>query len=76
MFFWTAEKAKSNFEKYERKMDRKELKAILLSIDKASKEGYNVLEWDARIREGVIYLLENAGYEVDRIAKERYAIYW
>lgn len=76
MFFWTAERAKSNCEKYEKRMDRKEFRTIFFSIERASRSGYDMLEWGARIREGTICLLEKAGCGVYRAAKEKYVIYW
>ncbi len=76
MFFWNVKRAKSNVRKYEAKLDRKELRGIILAIEKASKYGFDSIEIKGQMREGSINILKNAGYEIDKTAKKKYVIYW
>ena len=77
MFFnWGADAARGNVERYERQLDRAELKYIIQSIDAASRQGYTGIEWRGDIRKANIRKLKEYGYEVIHTADYIYEIDW
>ena len=77
MFFnWGADAARGNVERYERQLDRAELKYIIQSIDAASRQGYIGIKWRGDIRRTNIRKLKEYGYEVIRTTYCIYEINW
>jgi len=77
MFFnWGADAARGNVERYERQLDRAELKYIIQSIDLASHQGYTGIKWRGDIRKTNIRKLKEYGYEVIHTADYIYEIDW
>lgn len=77
MFFnWGADAARGNVERYERQLDRAELKYIIQSIDAASRQGYTGIKWRGDIRRTNIRKLKEYGYEVVHTTYCIYEINW
>lgn len=77
MFFnWEADAARENVERYERQLDRTELKRIIQLINTASRQGYTGLKWREGIRRTNIRKLKEYGYEVIHITYYIYEINW
>lgn len=77
MFFnWGADVARGNVERYERQLDRAELKYIIQSIDAASRQGYTGIKWRGDIRKINIRKLKEYGYEVVHTTYCTYEINW
>ena len=77
MFFnWGADAARGNVERYERQLDKAELKYIIQSIDLASRQGYTGIKWRGDIRKANIRKLKEYGYEVLHPADCIYEIDW
>lgn len=68
--------ARGNVKRYERQLDRAELKYIIQSIDAASRQGYIGIKWRGDLRKGTICALKNYGYEVVHTSYCIYEIYW
>lgn len=68
--------ARGNVKRYERQLDRAELKYIIQSIDAASRQGYIGIKWRGDLRKGTIRALKNYGYEVVHTSYCIYEIYW
>lgn len=77
MFFnWGADAARGNVERYERQLDRAELKYIIQSIDAASRQGYTGIKWRGDIRRTNIRKLKEYGYKVIHSTYRIYEINW
>lgn len=77
MFFnWGANAARGNVDRYERQLDRAELKYIIQSIDAASRQGYTGIKWKGGIRKINIRKLKEYGYEVVHTTYCTYEINW
>lgn len=77
MFFnWGVELAQLNVERYERKMDKAELKYIIQSIKSASKQGYTAIKWRGEIRKMNVRELKELGYDVYHTSYCIYEISW
>jgi hypothetical protein len=72
-----ADAVRSNVEKYERQLDKAELKYILQIIKIASRQGYTKLEWHTNISETNICMLIKYGYNIIvRVPNRFYEIHW
>lgn len=77
MFFLRgADSARANVQKYERQLDKTELKHIMYEIDIASKRGYTGLKWRGDIRKTNIRTLKNWEYIVEHYTYSIYEISW
>lgn len=76
LFHFGADAARGNVEKYERQLDKAELKYIIQSIDLASHQGYTGIKWRGDIRKANIHKLKKYGYEVLHTADYIYEIDW
>lgn len=76
MIFWGADTARGNVDRYERKLDRAELKYVMQNIDAASRQGYTGFKWNGQLRRGVISALKGYGYQVLHTAYCIYEISW
>ena len=76
LFHWGADAARGNVERYERQLDKAELKYIIQSIDLASRQGYTGIKWRGDIRKANIRKLKEYGYEVLHTAYCIYEITW
>ena len=76
LFYLGADAARGNVEKYERQLDKAELKYIIQSIDLASRQGYTGIKWRGDIRKANIRKLKEYGYEVLHTADCIYEIDW
>lgn len=77
MFFnWGVDAARGNVEKYERQLDRAELKYIIQLINAASRQGYTGIKWRGDIRRTNIRKLKEYGYEVVHTTYCTYEINW
>lgn len=76
LFNWGIEAAKNNVDKYERKLDRIELKYVIKIIKSDSRRGYTCIKWQGNLRKGTIDMLKDYGYKVTHPAYCVYKIYW
>ena len=77
MFFnWRADVAKANVERYERQLDKTELKCIMQSINTASRQGYTGIKWRGNIRKAYVRKLREYGYKVLHTVYCIYEIDW
>ena len=77
MFFnWEADAARNSVERYERQLDKAELKYIIQSIKTASRQGYTGIKWRGDIRKANIRILKEYGYEVIHTTHCIYKINW
>lgn len=76
VFLRKANSARANVQKYEKQLDKTELKRIMYEINKASKKGYTGLRWRGDIRKANIRTLKNWGYIIDHSVHTIYEINW
>lgn len=76
LFHFGAKVAKGNVERYERQLDKAELKYIIQSINIASHQGYTGIKWRGGIRRTNIRKLKEYGYEVVYTTYCIYEINW
>ena len=76
LFHWGVDAAKDNVKRYERQLDKAELKYIIQSINIASRQGYTGIKWRGDIRKTNIRKLKEYGYEVLHTAYCIYEITW
>lgn len=76
LFLIKAKAAQSNVERYERELDRIELREIGREIKRASFQGYTYLRWKGEIRHNNLRKLEKCGYVIDRCHNLLYTIMW
>ena len=76
LFHWGVDAAKDNVKRYERQLDKAELKYIIQSIDAASRQGYTGIKWRGDIRRTNIRKLKEYGYEVVHTTYCIYEINW
>jgi len=76
LFHWGVDAAKDNVKRYERRLDKAELKYIIQSINIASRQGYTGIKWRGDIRKANIHKLKKYGYEVLHTADYIYEINW
>lgn len=76
LFHFGAKAAKGNVERYERQLDKAELKYIMQSINLASCQGYTGIKWKGDIRKANVHKLKKYGYKVLHTAYCIYKIYW
>lgn len=71
-----ANKAHKTADKYEQKLDKKELKDIMKLIREAAGQGYTGLVWRGNIRKANIQTLKKLGYKVARTSYRTFPIDW
>jgi uncharacterized protein Yka (UPF0111/DUF47 family) len=75
-YFWKAKAAKNRVKKYERQLDKIELKYIMQLIRATSRHGYTSIKWNKNIRKKNINALKEYGYKVTHIIHNVYEIRW
>ena len=73
---WNAEAAKKETEKYEKRLEKAELKDILKAIKDASYKGYTGIQWRGKIKEKNLYKLKKYGYKISSITHYISKIEW
>ena len=64
LLFWGVDAARSNSDRYERKLDKAEFRYIIKNISIASKHGFTELKWDGSIRPANKRKLKELGYHI------------
>ena len=75
-FYWGADAARDNVNRYKRKLDRAELKFIIKSIENASRQGFTDLRWRGMIRDSNLRALKRLGYKIHQTTYRIYEIEW